>query len=147
MYKAQFIKVITVSSLVFVLGLSIAACGKKDDSSKASSSNVSESSTPSQLITLGTTTTVPTIVFSGSLAANDEVETWTVTRIDPALTKYVNVNTGYLKVRKGPGVDYDQVAALSKNMQVVVIGKTDGNWYKLDDGYYVSGDYLSDTTT
>jgi len=30
---------------------------------------------------------------------------------------------------------------------VVVIGKTDGNWYKLDDGYYVSGDYLSDTTT
>lgn len=147
MYKAQFIKVITVSSLVFVLGLSIAACGKKDDSSKASSSNISESSTPSQLITLGTTTTVPTIVFSGSLAANDEVETWTVTRIDPALTKYVNVNTGYLKVRKGPGVDYDQVAALSKNMQVVVIGKTDGNWYKLDDGYYVSGDYLSDTTT
>lgn len=147
MYKAQFIKVITVSSLVFALGLSIAACGKKDDSSKASSSNISESSTPSQLITLGTTTTVPTIVFSGSLAANDEVETWTVTRIDPALTKYVNVNTGYLKVRKGPGVDYDQVAALSKNMQVVVIGKTDGNWYKLDDGYYVSGDYLSDTTT
>jgi uncharacterized protein YgiM (DUF1202 family) len=147
MYKAQFIKVITVSSLVFALGLSIAACGKKDDSSKASSSNISESSTPSQLITLGTTTTVPTIVFSGSLAANDEVETWTVTPIVPALTKYVNVNTGYLKVRKGPGVDYDQVAALSKNMQVVVIGKTDGNWYKLDDGYYVSGDYLSDTTT
>lgn len=97
MYKAQFIKVITVSSLVFALGLSIAACGKKDDSSKASSSNISESSTPSQLITLGTTTTVPTIVFSGSLAANDEVETWTVTPIDPALTKYVNVNTGYLR--------------------------------------------------
>lgn len=147
MRKAQFIKGITVSILVFALGFSVVACGKKDDKAKTSTSNSNQSSLPTQMITLDTTTTAPTIIFSGSLPVNDEVETWTVTPIDPALTKYVKVNAGYLKVRKGPGKDYDQVAALSKNMQVVVIGKTDGNWYKLDDGYYVSGDYLSDTTT
>ena len=83
--------------------------------------NISESSTPSQLITL-TTTKFRLCFFN--LCGENENETWTVHRLT-RLCKVCQRQYAYLKVRKAR--DYDQVAALSKNMQVV-IGKTDGNW-------------------
>jgi uncharacterized protein YgiM (DUF1202 family) len=58
---------------------------------------------------------------------------------------YVNVESDYLKVRKGPGKDFEQIASLTDGMSVTVVAKTETNWYKLQDGYYVSGDYLTTT--
>jgi uncharacterized protein YgiM (DUF1202 family) len=58
---------------------------------------------------------------------------------------YVKVASDFLKIRKGPGKDFDQVGSLTSGMTVSVAAKTNTNWYKLADGYYVSGDYLSET--
>jgi len=56
---------------------------------------------------------------------------------------YVHTDSDFLRIRSGPGTDYQQVGSLVDGMTVSVVALTDTNWYKLADGYYVSGDYLT----
>jgi uncharacterized protein YgiM (DUF1202 family) len=137
----------TLSAVVLagVLIFSLASCGGND-----TPNTTKRTSTPTTTTTAPTTesTTVTTLfTVTGTLASNDEVVDWEVVDLPSATVKYVKVNEGFLKVRKGPGKDFEAVAALTKNMAVTVVGKTTTNWYKTDDGFYVSGDYLSNTKT
>jgi len=97
------------------------------------------------MITIETVPETTLFVFREPIEENDQEVTWQETELQSELPKYVKINSDYLRVRKGPGTEYDQVAALTKNMLVIVVAKTQNNWYKLDSGYYVSGEYLSDT--
>ena len=79
------------------------------------------------------------------MPSNDEEVTWQETDLQSPTVKYVDISSDFLRVRTGPGTEYDQVAALTKDMQVIVVAQTQSGWFKLDSGYYVSGDYLSET--
>jgi len=122
--------------------LTLASCGK--DSTTATTTKISGTTTTAATTAAVTTSSVPAI--SGTLATNviGVTPTWTETAIDPAKTMYVKVESDYLKIRKGPGKDFDQIGSLTNGMTVIVVAKTDTNWYKLQDGYYVSGDYLTE---
>ncbi len=132
-------RTILISAILITGAALLASCGSETDSTTAT--------TVVETTTAATTTAAPTPVvpaISGTLAPNVIAPTWAETVIDPPKTMYVNVESDFLKVRKGPGKDYEQVASLTDGMAVVVAAKTDTNWYKLQDGYYVSADYLTD---
>lgn len=134
---------ILICALVVGGAVMLSSCGKDDPST---STTLPTDTTAAQVTTtIATTAAIPAI--SGSLPVNEVgiTPTWAETAIDPAATMYVNVESDFLRVRKGPGQDYDQVASLTDGMSVIVVAKTDTNWYKLQDGYYVSGDYLAAT--
>lgn len=51
-----------------------------------------------------------------------------------------------LNTRKGPGLTYDKVSVLKKHEAVTVNGLVESeNWYRLDNGSFVSGKYLLDS--
>ncbi len=136
------IKTLSVAVLCGVM-CSFSACGGKKEAETTTTVESSTETTP--IITTVTTTAETTLQEYGmSIAPNDVSVTWTEEPME-AKVMYVNIAEKYLKIRKGPGTDYDQVGTLTRNMQVVVVAKTDNNWYKLEDGFYVSGDYLSAT--
>lgn len=136
-------KIISAIVITVVMVFSLASCGAKDKPKVTTKSTGATSSTAAP--TTEQTTTETLYRVTGTLASNDEVVTWDLVELESPTVKYVKVNEGFLKVRKGPGKDYDAVAALTKNMAVTVVGKTTTGWYKTDDGFYVSGEYLSDT--
>lgn len=136
-------KTLSAVILAGLLVFSVAACGKKD--TPKTTKRTTPTTTTTAAPTTEPTTTTTLFKVSGTLASNDEVVDWEVTDLPSATVKYVKVNEGFLKVRKGPGKDYEAVAALTKNMTVTVVGKTSSGWYKTDDGFYISGDYLSNT--
>ena len=135
-------------SLVAVLALAMivpsAACGKKEETTTVPTSSVEITSETTPISSATTTTEATTLQeYGGSLPANDIQVTWQEDTME-AKVMYVNVSkTGYLKIRKGPDTKYDQVGNLTWGMEVIVVAKTNNNWYKLDDGYYVSADYIS----
>ena len=135
-------KTILICAIVVGGVVMLSSCGKKATETTAPVTTDTTTATTA-VTTAAPTPSVP--AFSGTLAPNDISPTWTETAIDPAAIRYVNVKSDYLKIRKGPGKDYDQVGSLSDGMSVTVVAKTDTNWYKLQDGYYVSGDYLTET--
>jgi uncharacterized protein YgiM (DUF1202 family) len=137
------IKKIVAMVLVFGCVFALAACGPKDDDRP-----VTKMTTKPNATTAPPPETTPTTVlhiFQGTLPSNDEKITWTENALTNPLPKYVNITSDFLRVRKGPDTKYDQVAALTRGMQVVVMAKTGNDWFKLDSGYYVSGEFLSDT--
>ena len=129
---------VLVGGIVF-----LASCGK--DTKQTMTTKATDTLTTTAATTTVTTASVPAI--SGTLATNviGVTPTWTETAIDPAKTMYVKVVSDYLRIRKGPGTEYGQVGSLTNGMTVSVVAKTDTNWYKLQDGYYVSGDFLTET--
>lgn len=136
-------KTILICSLLIAGAVSFGACSKKNPVATTTT-------TVNVTTTVAAVTTAPTLavpVISGTLAANSvgETPTWVETAIDPAKTMYVKVTSDFLKIRKGPGKDYDQIGSLTNGMAVTVVAKTDNNWYKLQDGYYVSADYVTET--
>ena len=63
------------------------------------------------------------------------------------INKVGYVSAEWLRVRKGPSTDTEEITSLSKNDKVEIIGQT-GNWYKIkikDKIGYVSAKYISDT--
>lgn len=134
---------IVSSAVIIGMAFSVAACSKEDD--KRPETSLTTSSTSTTMITIETVPETTLFVFREPIEENDQEVTWQETELQSELPKYVKINSDYLRVRKGPGTEYDQVAALTKNMLVIVVAKTQNNWYKLDSGYYVSGEYLSDT--
>ena len=135
-------KTILICAIVVGGVVMLSACGKKP----TVTTTVLPTDTTTATVAATTAAPTPSIpAISDPLATNAVTPTWVETAIDPAAIRYVNVKSDYLKIRKGPGKDYDQVGSLSDGMSVTVVAKTDTNWYKLQDGYYVSGDYLTET--
>lgn len=142
MIMTRLTQSVVIFAAMTVSILSLTACGS---GTKVTPETTPPSSAPSAVDTTVTTTTMPDMpIISGTMATNTQAVTWTVTTFD-AKTMYVKLDKGFLKVRTGPGTEYSQIAALSNGMEVTVIGKTDTNWYQMQDGYYVFGQYLSDT--
>lgn len=70
----------------------------------------------------------------------------------PAYTVADMTKTMYAKqsvnLRSGPSADYEKVGGLTTNQEVLVTGKADTGWYRLDYNggiAFVSNNYLSDT--
>lgn len=137
MILSRLTKTILILVLAVCTAFAAASCG----------GNSSKDTTTAESTTVATTTVTPTPsvpAISGTLSTNTQAVTWIENAINPGKTMYVNVEADFLRVRTGPGTDYKQVAALTDGMTVTVVAMTDTNWYKLSDGYYVFGDYLSD---
>jgi len=124
--------------------VSFAACknkDKEDDEEEAEESEISQ--TVPEVTTTEATTSLT--MFSGPMPASDIAVTWTETEIDQTV-RYASITAGeFLRVRKGPGTEYDIVGSLTRNQEVVVIAVTSDGWYKTLDGFYVSGSYLTET--
>lgn len=128
-------------AVISVMALSMTACGGSKKKTKSTDAASTEDTTTAAT-TAVTTTTIPT--YSGP-STNDIEISWTEVEIEGGSTvKYVNCTEDYINVRKGPGIDYEVVAKLANNMQVVVVA-TSGDWYKTQDGYYISAGLVSDT--
>ena len=133
-------KVLAVT-LAALMVCSIASCGKKK--AVETTESTTESTAPSIETTAATTTTL--MQYTGPLPSSDVEVTWTETTIDQTV-RYALVSEGeFLRVRKGPGTEYNIVGTLTRNQQVVVVAVTSNNWYKTTDGFYVSGDFLTST--
>lgn len=137
------IKRIAVAVIAAGIIFSLTACNDPDDK-KPVTKTTSTTTTPTS-IPIATIPETTLYVFLGPMVANDQAVTWQEQALPSSIIKKVNITSDFLRVRKGPGTEYEQVAALTKGMQVIVVSKTANGWYKLDDGYYVSGEFLSDT--
>lgn len=144
MKRSSVIKRTLALTLACVLLFSAAACGKKKTkTTKASDSSAEDTSDTTPIVSIPDTEATTVLAqYGGQLPENDQEITWTEEEME-AKVMYVKGVSDYLKVRKGPGTDYDVVGKLTPGMQVIVIGKTGNNWFKLEDGYYVSGEYIS----
>ncbi|MBN1891281.1 MAG: SH3 domain-containing protein [Clostridiales bacterium] len=135
----------TVAVLIAVgVVFSLTACSDNGDDRPQTQMTSDETSGSSIPIDIPATTTT-LHVYQGTLPPNDIAVTWEEEQLESPVTKYVDISSDFLRVRKGPDTEYEQVASLTRNMQVLVVAKTASGWYKLDSGYYVSGDYLSST--
>ena len=138
---------IIVKALVLTMAcsmvLGIAACGgKKKEETSATTESTTETTPMETLPPTEATTTL--LEYGQQLPPNDVEVKWKEDPMDPKVMYVINVKT-YLKVRKGPGTDYEQVGSLTPGMEVIVVAKTDTNWYKTEDGFYVSCDYIGAT--
>ena len=138
---------IIVKALVLTMAcsmvLGIAACGgKKREETSATTESTTETTPMETLPPTEATTTL--LEYGQELPPNDVEVKWKEDPMDPKVMYVINVKT-YLKVRKGPGTDYEQVGSLTPGMEVIVVAKTDTNWYKTEDGFYVSCDYIGAT--
>lgn len=142
--KRTYIRKIVCISLAVVMAFGMCACGKKKKDTKETEETNADP-TPIPVATTETTQSTLT-TYSGPLPSNDLSITWTETEFDSPTTKYASVTEGeFLRIRKGPGPDYEIVGTLSRNQAVVVVAVTSEGWYRTADGYYVSGTYLTDT--
>ena len=129
-------------SMACSMVLAITACGGKGEEASSETSPSTTETTP--MVTVAPTTVETTLLEYGmTIQENDQAVTWKEEAIE-AKVMYAKVET-YLNVRKGPGPDYAGVAKFTKGMQIVVVAKTENGWYKTEDGFYVSGEYLSET--
>ena len=142
MKRSSLKKIVSVVCASAVL-VSFAACknkDKEDDEDEAEESQISQ--TVPEVTTTEATTSLT--MFSGPLPASDIAVTWTETEIDQTV-RYASITSGeFLRVRKGPGTEYDIVGSLTRNQEVVVTAVTSDGWYKTLDGFYVSGSYLTE---
>ncbi len=143
MKLARLTRILMICSMVFAVSAAASACGGK----KVNSDSTSAATSPVQISesTTVATTAATVAAVSGTIAANTEPVTWVETAIDPAKVMYVHVASDFLRVRTGPDTTYPQVSALTNGMSITVTAKTENNWYKLQDGYYVFGDFVSET--
>jgi uncharacterized protein YgiM (DUF1202 family) len=142
--KRTDIKKILCITLTAVMLFSMCACGKKKKESKETD-ETDPAPTPIPVATTESTA-APIPTYSGPLPASGIEVTWTETEFDTETIKYAGVTEGeFLRIRKGPSVDYDIVGTLSRNQAVVVVAVTSDGWYKTHDGFYISGTYLTDT--
>lgn len=143
MKRSGLKKIVSIVCASAIL-VSFAACknkDKEDDEEEAEESEISQ--TVPEVTTTEATTSLT--MFSGPMPASDIAVTWTETEIDQTV-RYASITAGeFLRVRKGPGTEYDIVGSLTRNQEVVVIAVTSDGWYKTLDGFYVSGSYLTET--
>lgn len=129
-------------SMACSMAFAITACGGKKEAATSETPESTTETTP--MVTVAPTTVETTLLEYGmTIQPNDQAVSWKEDAIE-AKVMYANVKT-YLNVRKGPGPDYAAVAKFSKGMEIIVVAKTENGWYKTEDGFYVSGEYLSET--
>ncbi|SCW40233.1 SH3 domain-containing protein [Ruminococcaceae bacterium YRB3002] len=136
--KFMIVSVALVSSIL----IACAGCGKKPVETSASSTTTT---TTIATITTTTTTAATLPVYSGPLETSETVEmTWTETTVaNGEVTLYAHVSAGnFLRIRRGPGTNYDIAGTLTRGQSVVVVASTNNGWYKTQDGFYVSGEYV-----
>ena len=142
MINKSVIQKVGVVFLSVVMICSFTAC-KKSSKKPTTSSSSSESEVTT------TTTAAPTTsltVYSGPLPSNDVTQSWQESALSQETTMYATVSAGnFLRIRKGPGTDYDIAGTLTRGQTVTVVAQTGNGWYKTTDGFYVSGNYLSNT--
>ena len=143
MNRKTFTLRLTAVMLTAVFGFSLAACGgnKPQESLEASDASAAISS-----ITTTTEATTTLTEYTGPLS-NTEPITWNETALESETVLYVyNISdTGYRNVRTGPDPKYTKAGTLSKGQAVTVVARTDNDWYKTSDGFYISGNYLTST--
>ena len=134
-YAHVYVEVIIVNRKRFTLAL---VGGKKPEPT--------ETTTETSEVTTTTTTTAPTTTlteYSGPMQNTTEVN-WKETQLESPATYYVKVSKGeFLNVRSGPGTSYPIVAKLTRGQSVTVVARSNGIWYKTQDGYFISETYLS----
>ncbi len=138
----NMIPVALVCSMMFAAS----ACSKKPAETSEASTIPTTSATIATVTTPSTeVTTLP--MYSGPLATTETVNvTWNENELTSPVTLYSTVAAGnFLRVRKGPGKNYDIVGTLVRGQAVTVVASTADGWYKTQDGYYVSGSYLKAT--
>ena len=104
---------------------------------------------PTEETTAATTTVAETTTVTTTTVATTTVATttakpapaWTETKISNA-TKYVNTSC---YSRKKAVLGAETVAVYNVNDKVTVVAKTDTGYFKLKDGTFIHGDYLSDS--
>ncbi len=141
-----FVSVVMASTFLF----SFVACGKKDeDKNKAKETDNAEVTETEETTTIPTVSETAAVTslpdYSGPLPSSSVQVTWGENAIEETVKYAICTPDNFLRVRNGPGTDYDIVGSLTTNMEVVVVAVTDNNWYKTVDGFYISGDYLSAT--
>ena len=142
--KSLYSRRIVALALAGAMMISLAACNKPEETTASTTTTQVTIAT----ITTPTTTETTLPVYEGPLETADTTETsWTETPLqNGSLTLYSTVSAGnFLRVRKGPSVDYDIVGTLTRGQSVVVVASTANDWYKTEDGYYISGQYLKTT--
>lgn len=153
--------------LAACIALSATACGKKHDNptistetNKSTETEVTETETMETEATETETTEATETETVSTETETTETETtetetetsettstetevgYKVTDINPAKTMYAKQP---LNTRKGPGLSYDKVSVLKKHEAVTVNGiAEEENWYRLENGSFVSGKYLLD---
>ena len=136
--RKRFTLALVAAMTIGALCLGIAACGKKPEPT--------ETETETSEVTTTTTTTAPTTTlteYSGPMQNTTEVN-WKETALESPATYYVKVSKGeFLNVRSGPGTSYPIVAKLTRGQSVTVVARSNGIWYKTQDGYFISETYLS----
>ena len=139
--KSSHIKRIVSATLICSVLVAFAACNKEPEETTTLTTPSSET-----IPTIATTTTEQETlpIYDGPLETSDTVETrWTETELPNQLTLYAHVSAGnFLRVRRGPGTDYEIAGTLTRGQTVVVVASTNNNWYKTEDGFYVSGEYV-----
>lgn len=103
-----------------------------------------EETTAATTTTTAETTTVTTTTVATTTVATTTakpVPAWTETKISNA-TKYVNTSC---YSRKKAVLGAETVAVYNVNDKVTVVAKTDTGYFKLKDGTFIHGDYLSDS--
>lgn len=150
--------------LAACIALSATACGKKHDtptisteSNNSTETDVTETESVETETVATETTETESVATETESTETETTETETetsettstetevaykVTDIIPAKTMYAKQP---LNTRKGPGLSYDKVSVLKKYEAVTVNGiAEEENWYRLDNGSFVSGKYLLD---
>lgn len=154
--------------LAACIALSATACGKKHDtptisteSNNSTETDVTETEsveTETETETVATETTETESVATETESTETETTetetetsetTSTETEVAYKVTDIIPAKTMYAKqplnTRKGPGLSYDKVSVLKKYEAVTVNGiAEEENWYRLDNGSFVSGKYLLD---
>lgn len=138
MNHKKYMALLVVGVSLTAASLLLTACGGGEPAATSAPSQTTTAPTePTQ------TTLPPVPEAAASLPSNSEPKTWTETEFTTPETRYVKLESDFLRVRTGPGTTYKQVAALTNGMQVTVVAKTADEWYKLDSGYFVSGEFLT----
>lgn len=96
--------------------------------------------TTAQTTTVATTTTTPKPATTTTAATTKPAPEWTETKASG--TKYVNTDC---YSRKKAVLGADTVKLYSVNDKVTITAKTDTGYFKLSDGSFIHGDYLSDS--
>lgn len=125
--------------------VALTACKTKESETSADTTP----STSETIVTITTPSTEQTTlpVIDGSLPTDNSQEvTWNESTLPNPVTLYATVSAGqFLRVRKGPDVKYDIAGTLIRGQAVTVVATAPNNWYRTEDGYYVSGKYLKTT--
>jgi len=162
----------TIAILCMVLAVALCACDKKIATETTPATTEAQvttlASTPSETTPVATTTEATTTVVEETTTVSETSETTeatteattvaettqapapTTTAANPsqAWTETELVKTVYAhttaNIRSGPGTSYGKVRSTNLGDAMTVVAITNNNWYKLEDGTFVSQTVVSD---